>query len=313
MLYRERYMLKPYFSTKITNIYDKEYIEEIFEKETLLYEYNTECIDYVSIDESRKKKLKCNLREYDVIQYEIYNIGMGPAINVSLMIENGLVFSNQSVAKADVMIVYFFVDKTCIDKKQEFDFRLRYMDLLEQNEYEQIEVKKVVDIEMEYNVWKEDRKRINSYKLVNYKTTPRKLIVDMKRTSELERICNMLQSNYTGDNITKYEFAYNRLKTHVGEDRNKVLNLKAELIQNDYGKNRDSLFAILAFIISFSTFIVTIFSREYRIKIETLMALLALILIMVFCYWGYCILRRFRNVSRWGAYIEVALDELDKK
>ena len=112
----------------------------------------------------------------------------------------------------------------------------------------------------------------------------------------------------------EYVCAYNAVKEYVGEDRNKLLKLKAEAKEGDYITFITTIFAILSFLIAGLSFILTIvFETTVEGSVErNLLSAAMLIAVVVILAYVHKKTKPYNCVSKWRKYIQVAIEEIEK-
>ena len=118
--------------------------------------------------------------------------------------------------------------------------------------------------------------------------------------NSFEKMCDRLEENFVlNENEIKY------VKKHlypIKEDKDMLLKLKAEALEDDYIAVMSFAITMLALMVAVITLCVTMLSEIGMPARWVLFLIYSVLLVYYFCY--------YKNVNKWRQYILVCIDEM---
>ena len=134
---------------------------------------------------------------------------------------------------------------------------------------------------------------------------------------DFERICDGLEYRkkckcpcYTEKN--EYLCAKEAVERFVGNDKNKLLKLKAEASTSDWWSYMASMVAIVAMVVSAFSLIFTVAEATFLDGIVE-RGVYGSIMLLAFAWFGALVMKRikkYQGVAEWRGYVTLAIDEL---
>lgn len=107
----------------------------------------------------------------------------------------------------------------------------------------------------------------------------------------------------------EYLCTYNIVREYVGDDKNKLLKLKAECAKEKFGEFLALIVAVLALYISAIQYLTSMYDLSNIIWLKNVVLLVLVVLVI----WAIYMIEKFNCVLKWRSYIAVAIEEVEKE
>lgn len=124
--------------------------------------------------------------------------------------------------------------------------------------------------------------------------------------NDFEIMCKRLEKCRRGCECNPYKCAKEAVENYVGEDRNKLLQLKAEVKGGDFYSFAAFRLAVIALIVTFINTCLDYTIGEILLNIRILITATCVVLALL----SIC---RYNDVLKWGKYISVAVEEYEER
>lgn len=129
--------------------------------------------------------------------------------------------------------------------------------------------------------------------------------------NDFERMCKRLDKCRRGCEYNPYKCAEEAVENFVGTDRNKLLQLKAEVKGGDFYSYSAFRIAVIALIVTCISICLGMFGGDGLINsIAYVIIVLATVIYVIVQLLSIC---RFNDVLKWRNYISVAVEEVEKE